>query len=325
MVCAVCLSICLVTMLLNLKDCMFPINKIRHVNMLVKYWVLSFSVPCFRENHDLKFCRQSEAILVYHQVTPKDKTPRLVSWYVPDSCSIAVQRLQLVSICNASTFNNVWMCYKKGSRSKYFLLCRLLLSCSVGFVHPSVPEETVLVVWYQSDLLIFFSGLRNWSHLYWGNHTSCANTQLPRSQWSDLSDICKDHMKPLRTLLLAATKQLYEWYFLSVCPSVTPFWLCSHHCIIMKFSGVITKDQGKVHAKCHGQGSKVKVTEVTTQLNRFWTVTPVWFRIWWWNYTYSLILLRRGALLFLKVIRQISRSHAAKNRRIWPRLGVSGL
>ena len=46
---------------------------------------------------------------------------------------------------------------------------------------------------------------------------------------------------------LAATKQLYEWYFLSVCPSVTPFWLCSHHRIIMKFSGIITKGQGKVH------------------------------------------------------------------------------
>ena len=32
---------------------------------------------------------------------------------------------------------------------------------------------------------------------------------------------------------------------LSVCPSVTPFWLCSHHRIIMKFSGIITKDQGR--------------------------------------------------------------------------------
>ena len=111
-------------------------------------------------------------------------------------------------------------------------------------------------------------------------------------------------------LLLAATKQLYEWYFLSVCPSVTPFWLCSHHRIIMKFSGVITTDQGKVHAK--GQRSKVKVTEVTTQLNRFRTVTPVWIHIWWWNDTYSLMLLRRGALLSFKVIRQISRSHRAK-------------
>ena len=112
---------------------------------------------------------------------------------------------------------------------------------------------------------------------------------------------------------------------LSVCLSVTPFWLCYHHRIIMKFSGVITNEQGKVHAKGQGQRSKVKVTEVTTQLNRFRTVTPVWIHIWWWNDAYSLMLLRRGALLFFKVIRQISRSHGSKNSRIWPRLGVSGL
>ena len=128
---------------------------------------------------------------------------------------------------------------------------------------------------------------------------------------------------------LAATKQLYEWFSLSVCPSVrlsvTPFWLCSHHRIIMKFSGVITSDKSDVHAKCQGQRSKVKVTEVTTQLNRFRTVTPVWIHIWWWNDAYSLTMLRRGPLLFLKVIRQIPRSHGSENRRIWPRLGVSGL
>ena len=132
-------------------------------------------------------------------------------------------------------------------------------------------------------------------------------------------------------IFLAATKQLYEWYFLclsvcpSVCLSVTPFWLCSHHRIIMKFSGLITKDQGNVHTKGQGQRSKVKVTEVTTQLSRFRTVTSVWIHIWWWNDTYSLMLLRRGALLFFKVIRQISRSHGSRNRLIWPRLGVSGL
>ena len=108
----------------------------------------------------------------------------------------------------------------------------------------------------------------------------------------------------------------------SVCPSVTPFWLCSHH-PIMKFSGVITSDRSDVHAKGQGQRSKVKVTEVTTQLYRFRTVTPVWIHIWWWNDAYSLIMLRRGALLFFKVIRQISRSHCSKNRR--SRLGVSGL
>ena len=112
---------------------------------------------------------------------------------------------------------------------------------------------------------------------------------------------------------------------LSVCLSVTPFWLCSHHRIIMKFSGVITNDKSDVHAKGQGQRSKVKVTEVNTQLNRFRTVTPVWIHIWWWNDAYSLMMLRRGALLFFKVIRQISRSHGSKKRQIWPRLGVSGL
>ena len=76
---------------------------------------------------------------------------------------------------------------------------------------------------------------------------------------------------------------------------------------------------------------KVKVTgqrsrsQVTTQLNRFRTVPPVWIHIWWWNDAYSLIMLRRGALLFFKVILQIARSHGSKNGRIWPRLGVSGL
>ena len=133
---------------------------------------------------------------------------------------------------------------------------------------------------------------------------------------------------------LAATKQLYKWYFPSVCPSVrlsvyhtflTMFSPCSHHRIIMKFSGVITMDRSDVHAKGQGQRSKAKVTEVTTQLNRFRTITPVWINIWWWNDTYSLMFLRRGALLFFKVIHQISRSHGAKNSRIWPRLGVSGL
>ena len=128
---------------------------------------------------------------------------------------------------------------------------------------------------------------------------------------------------------LFSCDQAALWMVFSVCPSVclsvTPFWLCSHHRIIMKFSGVITTDQGNVHAKGQGQRSKVKVTEVATQLSRFRTVTPVWIHIWWWNDTYSFMLLWRGALLFFKVIRQVSRSHGAKNCRIWPRWGVSGL
>ena len=109
----------------------------------------------------------------------------------------------------------------------------------------------------------------------------------------------------------------------AVCPSVTPFSLCSHHRIIMKFSGVITNAKSDVHAKSQGQRSKVKVTEAKTQLSRFWTVTPVWIHIWQWNNAQSLIMLRRGALLFLKVIRQIPRSHGTQNRWFWPKFGVS--
>ena len=91
----------------------------------------------------------------------------------------------------------------------------------------------------------------------------------------------------------------------SVRLSVTPFWLCCHHHIIMKFSGVITSDRSDIHAKGQGQRSKVKVTEVTTQLYRFRTVTPVWIHVWWWNDAYSLIMLRRGALLFLAATKQL--------------------
>ena len=102
---------------------------------------------------------------------------------------------------------------------------------------------------------------------------------------SVVPNIC---MKRWFAVFLAATKQLYKWYFpsvrpsvcLSVRPSVTPFWLCSHHCIIMKFSGVITSDRSDVHAKGQGQRSKVKVTEVTTQLYGFRIVTPVWIHVW---------------------------------------------
>ena len=64
-------------------------------------------------------------------------------------------------------------------------------------------------------------------------------------------------------------------FCLSVRPSVTPFSLCSHHRIIMKFPGFITNDQSEADAKGQGQRSKVKVTEVKNQLNCFWIVTPV--------------------------------------------------
>ena len=143
-----------------------------------------------------------------------------------------------------------------------------------------------------------------------------ASYEADKKSWLQRSDVSS--MPPINVLsfflFLAATKQLYEWFSPSVCPSVclsvTPFSLCSHHRIIMKFSGVISNDKSDVHAKGQGQRSKVKVTEVKTQFRCFGTVTPVWIDIGWWNDAQTLMLLRRGAHLFFVVIRQISRSRS---------------
>ena len=125
---------------------------------------------------------------------------------------------------------------------------------------------------------------------------------------SQRGDFCKN-----RSPFLAATKQLVEHFCLSVrlsvCPSVcytffTMFPSSYHHEIFR----IIAKDKSDVHAKGQGQRPKVKVTEVKTQLSCLRTVTPVWIHIWWRNDAQNLMLLMRGALLFFKVIRQISSS-----------------
>ena len=137
-------------------------------------------------------------------------------------------------------------------------------------------------------------------------------------------------------VFLAATKQLCEWYFLfvclSVCLSVFPsVCLSVCHTFLTMFPIVSswnfqefspgTRVTSMQKVKVRGQRSRSQ----RSQLSRFRTVTPVWIHICWWNDIYSLMLLGGGALLFFKVIRQSSRSHGAKNRGIWPRLGVSGL
>ena len=70
---------------------------------------------------------------------------------------------------------------------------------------------------------------------------------------------------------------------------------------MMKFSRVIANDRSDVHTKGQGQILKVKVTEVKTQFSHFRTETPVWIHFWWWNDGQSLMLLRRGVLLFFQV------------------------
>ena len=124
---------------------------------------------------------------------------------------------------------------------------------------------------------------------------------------------------------LAATKQLYEWFSpsvrlsvrLSVCLSVRPsvchtfltmFPSSYHHEIFRSYyQWQKWRPCKRSRSEVKGQGHRGHDPNF-----RFRTVTPVWIHIWWWNDTYSLMLLRRGALLFFKVIRQISRSHGAK-------------
>ena len=113
-------------------------------------------------------------------------------------------------------------------------------------------------------------------------------------------------------VLLAGTKQLYEWLVQSVHLSLCLF-VCPSHLFTMfpssyyhEISGVITNERSDVHAKDQGERLKIKVTEVKSPFSSFQTITPVWIHIWWWNDAQSLVLLGRGALLFFKVIHQIS-------------------
>ena len=93
-----------------------------------------------------------------------------------------------------------------------------------------------------------------------------------------------------------ATKQLCEWFSPSLHPSahvsVTPFSLCFHHRIIMKLLLPMTEVMFMQEVKVRGQRSKVNITEVKTQFSCFWTITPVWIHIWWWNDAQSLMFLK---------------------------------
>ena len=60
------------------------------------------------------------------------------------------------------------------------------------------------------------------------------------------------------------------------------------------------------------QGHTGQQIPILTRIERFWIVTPVWIHPWLWNDAQSLIWYRRGALLFFKVIHQISRSRGTK-------------
>ena len=166
----------------------------------------------------------------------------------------------------------VWMCDK--------IWCDYSLNVwqnTVWLQSECVTKYSVITVWMCDKIRCDYS-LNVWQNTVW-LQSECVTKYGVITVW-----MCDKNMVWCLTyLVIFSCEQAALWMVfsvcLSVCPSVclsvTPFWLCSHHRIIMKFSGVITTDQGNVHAKDQGQRSKVKVTEVTTQLSRFRTVTPV--------------------------------------------------
>ena len=106
---------------------------------------------------------------------------------------------------------------------------------------------------------------------------------------------------------LAATKQLYEWFSLSVRLSVHPSFCLSHLFVYVpiivsswNFQELLpmTKVMCMQKVKVRDQRSRSQ----RSQPNHLRIVTPVWIHIWWWKDAYSLMLLRRDALLFFKVI-----------------------
>ena len=91
--------------------------------------------------------------------------------------------------------------------------------------------------------------------------------------------------------LLVATKQLYEWFSLSVClsvrlsvrPSVRPS-VCHNFSTMFPSSYYHDNFRSQYHwqkwCPCGRSRSKVKVTEVRTKFRYFRTITAVWIHIW---------------------------------------------
>ena len=71
------------------------------------------------------------------------------------------------------------------------------------------------------------------------------------------------------------------------------------------------------YVKLQGHTAKKKSSSFT-QIGRFRTVTPVWIHQWLWNVAQSLKQQRRDALLFSKVIHQISWSHGTNITDFYP-------
>ena len=131
-------------------------------------------------------------------------------------------------------------------------------------------------------MIIYIDNKPYWIHQ---SATSCnKSTILPcfLSNVSSLQGIHGNTSGKSYVTILAAIKRLYKCP--SVCPSITSVSLCSHHCIIMEFSGVITIDRSDVHAKGQGQRlsmpSMVSVAEPTPLSSS--SLMSLSFTVWVW-------------------------------------------
>ena len=119
--------------------------------------------------------------------------------------------------------------------------------------------------------------------------------------------------------LIFSCDQAALWMVFSVRLSLRPsvchtFSLCSHHRIIMKFSEVITNDQSEVHGQGHkGQNPNEPFPDCNSGLNSHMMMK--------W-YTKLDVVEKRFPIVFQG---HPSNFKTKKNRRFWPKLGVSGL
>ena len=113
------------------------------------------------------------------------------------------------------------------------------------------------------------------------------------------------------------------WHF----RTVSPAWFTNGYEMMHKAWSSIEKMLyyfSRSSAKFQGHTWQKKSANFT-QIGCFQTVTPVWIHCCLRNGAQYLTGHRREALLFFKVIHQISKSSGTKICLYWPKLGVSGL
>ena len=131
----------------------------------------------------------------------------------------------------------------------------------------------------------------------------CISPTLSACKWLK-SCICTNIIHECNSVSFFSCDQAALWMVFSVClsnlfhyvPIIVSSWNFQE---LLPMTNVRSMQKVKVRRqRSRSQRSKPNLT-----------VTPVWIHIWLSNDAQSLMLIRRGALLYFKVIRQISRSH----------------